>query len=96
MFTKPKLLTAFCIMLVVLNAVALLVGILFVSTLNISFGIHLAIVAYFVTTTLVSVFLTVSIRDIIQQLNLDYESNARHFNELSKKITSLEQELAAK
>ena len=96
MFSRPKLLTSFSIILVILNVIALLVGILYISTIAIGFAIYIAIIAYLTTTTLVSIFLTVATRDITQQLNLEYDSNARNLSAMSKKITSLEQQLAAK
>ena len=93
MYTKPKLLSSICIMLVSLNALALLLCILYVSSLPISFAVYIMIVAYLVTATLISILLTAGLRDLALQLNLEYESNTRKLTELSKKVTSLEKQL---
>ena len=96
MFATPRRLSAFCICLVVINAAALLLGYLYLSTLDISYTVYLIIMCYLITTTLVSILLTIGVWDMSRQLELEFNTTAVKLHNLSEKMTELEKQIKAK
>lgn len=90
MYTTAKRLSIISIIMVAFNIFALLLFILYFPTSGLNFTMIFKVALYLVTSTGVSVLMSIGTYNLTQDLELEYESNAKRFKELSKKVEALE------
>lgn len=90
MYTTAKHFSVICTILAAFNVFALLLFLLYFRSCDWDFTMIFKTALYLVTTTAISVLMAIGMRSLTQDLELEYESNAKRFKELSKKVEALE------
>lgn len=91
MRSTARLLTIFCVILTAISIFAAVMVSLAIQTMALSFGQMFAIIIFTFGTSIVSLLLTISLRSLCRDLDLEYETTATRIHDLKKRITELEE-----
>lgn len=90
MFTTAKKLSLFSVILAVINMVATAMFFLYFTKSDLGFTMIFTCITYLVTSTVISMFMSISIRTMCQDHEFDYEGTERKIRDLEKKVYELE------
>ena len=90
MYSTARKLTALSLILSVVSIVGLIMVWMYFTFLGLEFHWLFALMMFLVAITGICLFLTISIRNLLQDLEMDYDSNARQLKKLSDRIAELE------
>lgn len=86
-----RYLSVFC---VILSAISLFAAVMLVMALHttvLTFGMKFSIIVFLFAVALICLLLTLGLRSLCQDLDLEYETTAIKIRDLSKKISELEE-----
>ena len=90
MFSTARKLSALSFILVVANIVGLIMVAMYFVSLRMDFHWMFACLMYLITTTVIGLCLTISIRTFVQDSELESSSNATQIRKLKERIEELE------
>ena len=90
MYSAARKLAGLCLVLSVVSIVGLVMVSMYFTYLRLEFHWFFALMMFLIASTGINLFLTISMRNLLQDLELDSESNARQLKKLSDRITDLE------
>ena len=90
MYSAARKLAGLCLVLSVVSIVGLVMVSMYFTFLRLEFHWFFALMMFLIASTGINLFLTISMRNLLQDLELDSESNARQLKKLSDRITDLE------
>jgi len=90
MYSTARKLSALSFILSVVSIVGLIMVCMYFSFLRIEFQWFFALMMFLIAITAMCLFLTISIRNMLQDMEMDYESNSRQLKKLSDRIAELE------
>ena len=90
MYSTARRLSALCFILSVVSIVGLVMVCMYFVFLHLEFQWFFALMMFLIATTAINLFLTISMRSMVQDMEFDYDSNARQIKKLSDRITDLE------
>ena len=90
MYSTARILSALCIILSVISIVGLIMVCLYFLYLGLEFHWFFALMMFLIAITAICLFLTVAMRNMLQDMEMDYDSNARQIKKLSERIADLE------
>ena len=90
MYSAARKLAGLCLVLSVVSIVGLVMVSMYFTYLRLEFQWFFALMMFLIASTGINLFLTISMRNLLQDLELDSESNARQLKKLSDRITDLE------
>ena len=86
MYTTARRLASISSILCAVNIMGLIMYILASAGLSENFTMNLAILMYMITTSLVLLLLSIGLRSLCQDLDFQYESQAKRFREIKENI----------
>jgi hypothetical protein len=90
MYSTARKLAGLSMILSVVSILGLIMVSMYFSYLRLEFHWFFALMMFLIAITGICLFLTISIRNMLQDLEMDYDSNARQLKKLSDRITELE------
>lgn len=90
MYSTARKLAGLSLILSVVSIVGLVMVCMYFSFLRLEFHWFFALMMFLIAITGIGLFLTISIRNMLQDLEFEYDSNARQLKKLSDRITDLE------
>ena len=93
MFTTARKLSLFCFIFAVINMVATALFFLYFARCDLGFSMIFTCITYLITSTLMFMFLAVSIRTICQDHEYEYEDTEEKIRKLEKKVYELEHKI---
>ena len=90
MYSTARRLSALCFILSVVSIVGLVMVCMYFIFLNLEFQWFFALMMFLIATTGINLFLTIAMRNLVQDMEFDYDSNARQIKKLSDRIADLE------
>ena len=90
MYSTARKLAGLSLILSVASIVGLVMVCMYFSFLRLEFHWFFALMMFLIAITGIGLFLTISIRSMLQDMEMDYDSNARQLKKLSDRITELE------
>ena len=93
MYSTARKLAGLSLILSVVSIVGLIMVCMYFSFLKIEFHWFFALMMFLIAITAICLFLTISIRNILQDMEFDYDSNAGQLKKLSDRIAELEKRL---
>jgi hypothetical protein len=90
MYSTARKLAGLSMILSVVSILGLIMVSMYFSYLKLEFHWFFALMMFLIAITGICLFLTISIRNMLQDLEMDYDSNARQLKKLSDRITELE------
>ena len=93
MYSTARKLAGLSLILSVVSIVGLVMVCMFFTFLNLEFQWFFTLMMFLISITGICLFLTISIRNMLQDMEFDYDSNASQLKKLSERITDLEKRL---
>ena len=93
MYSTARKLAAVSFILSVISIIGLIMVCMYFSFLNLEFQWFFALMMFLISITGICLFLTISIRNMLQDMEFDYDSNASQLKKLSDRIADLEKRL---
>ena len=90
MYSAARKLSVFCIIVVIFNVLGAILTSLFLATQAISFGEYFAIILFIAPTTILTVLLSLGMRSLLQDLDIEVSDRNTKIKTLSDRITTLE------
>ena len=90
MYSSARKLTAISFILAALSILGLVMVTMFFIYLHLAFHWMFALLLYLISITLIGLLLTISLRSILQDMDVEYENQARQINKLKERIEDLE------
>ena len=90
MYSTARKLAGLSMILSVVSIVGLIMVWMYFTFLKLEFHWFFALMMFLIPITGICLFLTISIRSMLQDMEMDYDSNARQLKKLSDRITELE------
>ena len=91
MRSTVRLTTIFCVILTAFSFLGAAMVAMAIQLPSISFGMKFAAIIFLFSTALISMLLTISLRSMCRDMDIEYEANAIKLRDLSKKIAALEE-----
>lgn len=91
MRTTIRYLSIFCVILTALSFLAAVMLTMAIQTLQLDYGLKFSIIIFLFATSIISLLLTLGLRSLCRDLDLEYEANAIKIRELTKKVRELEE-----
>ena len=91
MYSTAKLLSIFSVIISTLNIVGTTLFSFCLSGLDWGFTAEFCMMLYLITASAGSLIMTISIRSLCQDLDLNYENTAQRLHDLQKKTTELQE-----
>lgn len=93
MYSVARILSALCFILAIASILGLIMVFLFFLHLGLAFHWVFALMLFMVCITLIGLLLTIGIRNLLQDMELEFESNITRIKKLSDRISDLERRL---
>lgn len=93
MYSTARKLSVLSFILSVVSIVGLIMVCMYFSFLRIEFHWFFALMMFLIAITAMCLFLTISVRNMLQDMELDFESNANQIKKLSDRVADLEKRL---
>jgi len=93
MYSTARKLAALSLILSVVSIVGLLMVCIYFVFLELEFHWFFSLLMFLIPITAICLLLTVSIRNMVQDMELDYESNIGQIKKLSDRLADLEMRL---
>ncbi len=93
MFTTAKKLSIFSVIFTCLHLLGAILLLFCLSSLRLGFAVNFCIIVYVIASTVGALLMTVSLRSLCQDLDMNYENNISRFHDLQTKINELEKQI---
>ena len=93
MYASVKKLYIVCGILTAVNIFTTILCLLAIPGFNLSFAFEFTVGTLLVTASLISLFLTIALRNLYDLLELDYENTASKLRELDKRVRQIEEKV---
>ena len=93
MYSTARKLSVLCIIVVIFNVLGALLTSLYLSTLPISFGEYLGIMLLIVPTTILTVLISLALRSLVQDLDIEISDRNKKIRDLIDRIASMENKM---
>ena len=93
MYSTARKLAGLSLILSVVSIVGLVMVCMYFSFLKLEFQWFFALMMFLISITGICLFVTISIRSMLQDMEFDYDSNASQLKKLSDRIADLEKRL---
>ena len=90
MYSTARKLAGLCLILSVASIVGLVMVTMYFVYLNLDFHWFFALMMFLIAITAICLLVTIALRSMLQDIEMDYDSNARQLKKLSDRITELE------
>ena len=90
MYSTSRKLTTFCFIFAVINIVGLVMLTLLAIGANLPFHILFTFAIYAITTTLITLLITIAVRNFTQDAELEAESTSIQIKKLTDRVAELE------
>ena len=90
MYSTARRLSTISAIFCAINAMATILFFLYLANCELGFTFIFTAVMYLVSSTIISLLLTISLRDICQDCQTEYEYQTKRLRELNNKIKELE------
>ena len=90
MYSTARKLSALSFILSVISIVGLIMVCMYFVFLHLEFHWFFALMMFLIAITAMCLFLTIALRNLLQDMEMDYDSNARQIKKLSDRIAELE------
>lgn len=90
MYSTARKLSALSFILSVVSIVGLIMVCMYFVFLRLEFHWFFALMMFLIAITAMCLFLTIALRNLLQDMEMDYDSNARQIKKLSDRIAELE------
>lgn len=91
MRSTTRKVSIFCVIFTAISFIAAAMVTVALQSVELSFGMKFAIIVYLFAISLVSLLLTVSLRSLCQDLDLEYETTATRIRDHNIRIAKLEE-----
>ena len=94
MYSTPRLLSIFCVILCVLSIIGAIMLVMGLSTIpTVTFAVVFSAAMFLAATCIISLFVTISLRSLCQDLTMSDEVTAQKIHDLKKKVEELEHQV---
>ena len=93
MYSTARKLAGLSLIFSVVSIVALVMVCMYFSFLRIEFQWFFALMMFLIAISGIGLFLTIALRSMLQDMEFEYDSNARQLKKLSDRIAELEKRL---
>jgi len=90
MYSTARKLAGLCLILSVASIVGLVMVTMYFVYLNLEFHWFFALMMFLIAITAICLLVTIALRNLLQDLEMDYDSNSRQLKKLSDRIAELE------
>lgn len=90
MFSTAKTLSIFSVILSAISVISAILLLFCISSLHLGFTVEFCIIVYVIAAVAGSLLMTISLRSLCQDLDLNYENTAQRLHDMQKKINELE------
>ena len=90
MYSAARKLAVLCIIVVLFNVLGAILTSIFLSAQAISFGEYFGIMLFIVPTAILTTLLSLALRNLIQDMEIEFEDRNKKIKELGDRITHLE------
>ena len=90
MYSTAKTLSVLSVIIVVINILGAALTTLFLLSEHLNFTQFISVMTYLVSSTAVSLFLTMALRSILQDLEIEVNNHNHNVKKLSERIKELE------
>ncbi len=91
MYSTPRLLSIFCVILCAMGAVGAIMVVMGISTMpTVPFSVVFASAMFLAATVLISLFVTISLRSLCQDLQMNDDVTSQKLQDMKKKLEKLE------